>query len=89
MITLFVIPWLFLAMRARIREETLAEYRMMAVRKLPSVDAEKDLEWICRTFGFLEPRDKKRQPTAYLEPSSKPQDSMKVCRATKWPTNSL
>lgn len=46
-----------------LREGTLAEYRILAVRTLPTVDAEKDLEWICRGFGFLEPRDRKK--TAY------------------------
>ena len=46
-----------------VEEETLTEYRIFNVRKLASVDVEKDLEWICRSFGFLEPRDKKK--TAY------------------------
>ena len=46
-----------------VEEETLSEYRIFNVRKLASVDVEKDLEWICRSFGFLEPRDKRR--TAY------------------------
>lgn len=46
-----------------VEEETLTEYRIFNVRKLASVDVEKDLEWICRSFGFLEPRDKRR--TAY------------------------
>jgi DNA-binding MarR family transcriptional regulator len=46
-----------------VEEETLTEYRIFNVRKLASVDVEKDLEWVCRSFGFLEPRDKRR--TAY------------------------
>ena len=46
-----------------VEEETLTEYRIFNVRKLASVNVEKDLEWICRSFGFLEPRDKSR--TAY------------------------
>jgi len=46
-----------------ITEETLADYRILAVRKFPVPDVEKDFEWVCRTFGFLESRDKKR--TAY------------------------
>ncbi|MFQ6064845.1 MAG: helix-turn-helix domain-containing protein [Candidatus Bathyarchaeia archaeon] len=43
-----------------VREETLAEYRVFAVRKLQAMDPEKDLEWICRSFGFLESRDKEK-----------------------------
>lgn len=46
-----------------VEEETLTEYRIFNVRKLASVDVEKDLEWVCRSFGFLEPRDRRR--TAY------------------------
>jgi biotin operon repressor len=46
-----------------VEEETLTEYKLFNVRKLASVDVEKDLEWICRSFGFLEPRDRKK--TAY------------------------
>lgn len=46
-----------------VKEETLAEYRIFIVRKLPTVDVEKDLEWICRSFSFMEPRD--RKGTAY------------------------
>lgn len=42
-----------------VREESLAEYRILAVRTLPTAGYERDLEWICRSFGFLEPRDKK------------------------------
>jgi predicted transcriptional regulator len=44
-------------------EETLAEYRIFIVRKLSTIDFEKDLEWICRSFAFMEPRDKRK--TAY------------------------
>jgi biotin operon repressor len=46
-----------------VEEETLAEYRIFHVRKPATVDTEKDLEWICRSFGFMESRDKKK--TAY------------------------
>lgn len=46
-----------------VKEETMAEYKIFAVRKLPTIDVEKDLEWICRSFAFLEPRDKEK--TAY------------------------
>lgn len=46
-----------------VTEETLADFRLLAVRKLPTVDKEKDFEWVCRSLGFLESRDKKR--TAY------------------------
>jgi predicted transcriptional regulator len=41
-------------------ESALAEYRILSVRPLSRADPEKDLEWICKSFGFLEPRDKKR-----------------------------
>jgi len=41
-------------------EGALAEYKILAVRLLPKVDPERDLEWICKSFGFLEPRDKKK-----------------------------
>ena len=40
------------------------EYRLFVVRKPPTVEIEQDLEWICKSFGFLETRDKNR--TAYL-----------------------
>jgi DNA-binding MarR family transcriptional regulator len=43
-----------------VEEDALAEYRILAMRPLPKVDPEKDLEWICKSLGFLEPRDKKR-----------------------------
>jgi len=43
-----------------LREEALAEYKILAIRTPPTVDYDSDLEWICRSFGFLEPRDKKR-----------------------------
>jgi predicted transcriptional regulator len=46
-----------------LNEETLSEYRLLVVRKPDTVDAEKDVEWVCRSLGFLESRDKKR--TAY------------------------
>lgn len=45
------------------REETLAEYVLLSVRKPSTVEYHSDLEWVCRTFGFLESRDKKK--TAY------------------------
>ncbi|HIE14343.1 TPA: ArsR family transcriptional regulator [Candidatus Bathyarchaeota archaeon] len=43
-----------------LREEALAEYRILDVRMPPTVDYQQDIEWICRSFGFLEPRDKKK-----------------------------
>ena len=46
-----------------LKEETLAEYTILNIRSPPSVDYEKDLEWICRSLGFLGSRDKER--TAY------------------------
>ncbi|MCW4052304.1 MAG: MarR family transcriptional regulator [Candidatus Bathyarchaeota archaeon] len=46
-----------------VKEETLAEYRIFTVRKLPTINVEKDLEWMCRSLSFMEPRDKER--TAY------------------------
>ena len=45
-------------------EESLAEYVLLSVRKPSTAEYETDLEWICRTLGFLESRDK--QKTAYL-----------------------
>ncbi|MCW3996553.1 MAG: winged helix-turn-helix domain-containing protein [Candidatus Bathyarchaeota archaeon] len=45
-------------------EESLAEYVILSVRKPSTADYTADLEWFCRTFGFLESRDK--QKTAYL-----------------------
>lgn len=44
-------------------EEALSQYKLLAIRTLPSADYEIDLEWICRSLGFLENRDKKK--TAY------------------------
>lgn len=43
-----------------LEEGALAEYRILAIRPLPKVDPEKDLEWLCKSLGFLEPRDKKK-----------------------------
>ncbi|HDQ06506.1 MAG TPA: winged helix-turn-helix transcriptional regulator [Candidatus Bathyarchaeota archaeon] len=43
-----------------VTEETLADYRLLDIRKLATVDAEQDFKWICRSLGFLESRDKKR-----------------------------
>jgi predicted transcriptional regulator len=43
-----------------VTEATLADYRLLAVRKLPIVNVEDDLEWVCRSLGFLESRDKKK-----------------------------
>ncbi len=45
-------------------EESLAEYVLLSVRKPSTAEYVADLEWFCRTFGFLESRDK--QKTAYL-----------------------
>lgn len=46
-----------------LREEALADYRILAVRLPPTANYEIDIEWICRSLGFLEARDKKK--TAY------------------------
>ncbi|MEM1582044.1 MAG: helix-turn-helix domain-containing protein [Candidatus Bathyarchaeia archaeon] len=43
-----------------LNEDALAEYRILAMRPLSKVDPEKDLEWICKSLGFLEPRDRKK-----------------------------
>lgn len=43
-----------------VEEDALAEYRILSMRPLPKVDPEKDLEWICKSLGFLEPRDKRK-----------------------------
>ena len=40
------------------REETLAEYRIFSIRSPPFADHKRDLEWTCRSLGFLESRDK-------------------------------
>ncbi|MBS7639558.1 MAG: helix-turn-helix domain-containing protein [Candidatus Bathyarchaeia archaeon] len=41
-------------------EDVLAEYRILAMRPLTKIDPERDLEWICKSLGFLEPRDRKK-----------------------------
>jgi len=41
-------------------EEALAEYRILDVRIPSTVDYNQDVEWICRSFGFLEARDKRK-----------------------------
>lgn len=46
-----------------VTEETLADYNISDVRKPATTDVERDFRWICRSFGFLESRDKQR--TAY------------------------
>jgi len=43
-----------------IREEALAEYTILDIRMMPMVDVKQDIEWICRSFGFLESRDKEK-----------------------------
>lgn len=43
-----------------LREEALAEYTILDVRMVPMVDVEQDIEWICKSFGFLESRDKEK-----------------------------
>jgi len=40
--------------------EALASYTIMDLRMPPSADLHEDVEWICRCFGFLEPKDKKK-----------------------------
>jgi len=43
-----------------LQEEALAEYTILDVRMVPMVDIEQDIEWICKSFGFLESRDKEK-----------------------------
>lgn len=43
-----------------INEDALSEYKILAMRMPPKADSERDLEWICRSLGFLESRDKKK-----------------------------
>ncbi|MEM1506747.1 MAG: helix-turn-helix domain-containing protein [Candidatus Bathyarchaeia archaeon] len=43
-----------------LEESALAEYKILAIRPLPKIDPERDLEWLCRSLGFLEHRDKKK-----------------------------
>ncbi|MCX8170712.1 MAG: helix-turn-helix domain-containing protein [Candidatus Bathyarchaeota archaeon] len=43
-----------------LEEGALAGYKILAIRPLPKVDPEKDLEWLCKSLGFLEPRDKRK-----------------------------
>jgi predicted transcriptional regulator len=43
-----------------LQEEALAEYTILDVRMVPMVDVEQDIEWICKSFGFLESRDKEK-----------------------------
>lgn len=40
--------------------EAFAEYVILDVRMPPTADFEKDVEWICKCFGFLESRDKEK-----------------------------
>jgi predicted transcriptional regulator len=43
-----------------VQEEALAEYTILDIRMIPVVDVKQDIEWICRSFGFLEPRDREK-----------------------------
>jgi predicted transcriptional regulator len=43
-----------------VQEEALAEYTILNLRMIPVVDVKQDIEWICRSFGFLESRDKEK-----------------------------
>jgi len=38
----------------------LAEYVILDVRMPPTPELEKDVEWICKCFGFLESRDREK-----------------------------
>jgi len=40
--------------------EALAEYRVLDVRIPPTAGFDKDVEWICGCFGFLESRDREK-----------------------------
>jgi len=56
----FRLIWIRMVYSMALRENALAEYDILAIRTPPIVDYERDLEWICRSFGFLEPRDRKK-----------------------------
>jgi len=43
-----------------VNEEALAEYTILDLRMMPIVDVQQDIEWICKSFGFLESRDKEK-----------------------------
>jgi len=43
-----------------LQEEALAEYTVLDVRIVPTANVEQDIEWICKSFGFLESRDKEK-----------------------------
>ncbi|MEM2875928.1 MAG: helix-turn-helix domain-containing protein [Candidatus Bathyarchaeia archaeon] len=40
--------------------EPLAEYTILDFRIPPTADLDKDVEWFCKCFGFLESRDKEK-----------------------------
>ncbi len=43
-----------------LREESLAEYVINGVRLPLKEDFDQDVEWICKSLGFLETRDKEK-----------------------------
>jgi len=43
--------------------EAFATYVIIDVRMPSTEDFESDVEWICKCFGFLEPRDKEKTAT--------------------------
>jgi len=43
-----------------VNEEALAEYTILDLRIMPKVNVKQDIEWICKSFGFLESRDKEK-----------------------------
>jgi hypothetical protein len=43
-----------------LKEKTLAEHKIMSIRTPPTINTNEDLEWVCRSFGFLESRDKRK-----------------------------
>lgn len=48
------------------REEELARYVIIDVRRPATEDLEEDIEWIARCFGFLETRDVERTASRIL-----------------------
>jgi predicted transcriptional regulator len=43
-----------------LKGEALAEYVILDVRIPPTTDFDRDVEWVCKCFGFLESRDKEK-----------------------------
>jgi len=43
-----------------LEREALAEYLILDVKMPAAKDLDSDMEWICKSFGFLESRDKEK-----------------------------